>query len=689
MVPFTVVRLPKTPADEVERLLSLRAYSILDTDPEAAFDGLAKIAAHIFGAPIGLVSLVDADRQWFKARYGLDAPETPRDISFCGHAVADGRGLVVPDAHEDERFADNPLVTGPLRIRFYAGAPLRTPDGFTLGTLCALDRKPLQPSESQLETLGLLATQVVDQLEARRGRMELAQQRADARAASERYSVIFETMAEGVVVQNSDGEILSANPAAERVLGLSCDQMAGRTSMDPAWRAVHENGEPFPGEDHPAMVCIRSAKKLQNVIMGVHKPTGELTWIRITSVPRLVADGQVKEVVTTFHDITELKQVTARAHEQERLAMVGTLAAGVGHEINNPLAFVMGNLEFAEEEIAALAGPSPSHRMKELSEVLGEAREGANRIRLIVKGLRALAREDVALYGVDVRAVVESALSMCAHELRNRTAIRVEISDVPLALADESRLVQVLVNLIMNAAQAFDSADPERNQVTVTASCQIDGRIQIAVSDNGPGIPAELQRRIFDPFFSTKPASHGTGLGLSVSRNIMETLGGDLVHKSEPGGGAEFRVLVPAAATSAAPEAEPEAESGPSGRVFVIDDQPGVLNTIRRILARAHHVTTFSDPRAALEALRSGAVVDVILCDVAMPHLSGPDLFRAVIERRPELNSRFVFVTGGAVEAEARKFLNECSNERIDKPFSAADILRTVRRYASSSDTDS
>lgn len=206
---------PLTPPDESARLAALRAYEILDTEPESAFDDLTKLAAHITGAPIALVSLIDTDRQWFKSRYGLDAPQTPRDISFCGHVVADDVALVVDDAFVDDRFADNPLVTGEPRVRFYAGVPLRTPEGFVMGTLCAIDHVPRQLTQEQTDLLGMLARQVVTQLEFRRRNLVLARRTAQL----EIYRKFFDLTLDLFATVDAELRIVDCNPAWQALLG--------------------------------------------------------------------------------------------------------------------------------------------------------------------------------------------------------------------------------------------------------------------------------------------------------------------------------------------------------------------------------------------------------------------------------------------------------------------------------------
>ena len=168
------------PKNEVKRLKVLWQYDVLDTVPEEVFDDLTDLAAHICAAPIALISLVDEDRQWFKAKVGVSLSETAREVSFCAHAIMTQGILIVPDARKDPRFKDNPMVTGPQKIRFYAGAPLITPDGHALGTLCVLDTKPRQLRPEQIQALRVLAHHVISQLELRRHARELVAAREDA-----------------------------------------------------------------------------------------------------------------------------------------------------------------------------------------------------------------------------------------------------------------------------------------------------------------------------------------------------------------------------------------------------------------------------------------------------------------------------------------------------------------------------
>jgi PAS domain S-box-containing protein len=685
------LKAPDLPTDEVARLAALRSFEVLDSAPEASFDGLTQLASAILKIPMALVSLVDAERQWFKSRQGLDLTEGPRETSFCGHVVECGEAMVVRDALSDPRFADNPLVVGGPKVRFYAGVPLRTAEGHVLGTLCALDHVPRAPDAHQLALLALLAQQVVDQLEARKKRRQLLEAREAELESARRLQVLFDAMAEGVVLHRADGQIIQSNRATERLLGLTQDQLRGLTPLDPCWRCIHEDGSPFPGEAHPASVTLRTGAACLGVVMGVRKPTGELAWLSVNALP-LGGPGEAsRQVIVTFHDITALKEAQAtadRLKRQEHLITTGTLASGVGHEINNPLAYILTNLEFSLGELSTIAGGSPSGRMRELITALSEARTGAERIQKIVQGLRAMAREESAPVATDLNGVVEIATHMAAHELRYRATVARAIPAGLAAMADESRLTQVVSNLLVNAAQCFEASDTGRNRVEVRAGRDPDGRVRLTVSDNGPGIPPELIHRIFDPFFTTKPVGEGTGLGLPICQSIVTSMGGELRLESVVGQGTQVHVLLPfterPAAARPAPKRPITSPAQPSGVVLVIDDDPGILRAIQRILGRQHQVTCVQDPLEAVALLEKdperGSTFDVIFCDITMPHLMGDALYERVRQRDPEAAARFVFISGGSTSAPVQRFFETVPNERIDKPFNAQQLLDAVKQ---------
>lgn len=283
------------PKNEKERLETLKSYKVLDTLQEKVFDEITKTASLVCECKTALISLVDSERQWFKSKVGLSADETPRDISFCGHAIMSDDIFEIPDTHKDERFSDNPLVTGKPYIRFYAGAPLIAPNGQRIGTLCVINPEPKALTENQKEILKTLSRQIIDLLELRIKNLEITN------AAKIKTSILSE-MVEGVIIQNSEGKIIEFNQSALNILGMTEEQLFGRDSMDPRWSSIRFDGSPYPGEEHPSMVALATGEKVINSIMGVDNPQKGLRWIRINSLP--LEFDEEKLVYTTFEDVT-------------------------------------------------------------------------------------------------------------------------------------------------------------------------------------------------------------------------------------------------------------------------------------------------------------------------------------------------------------------------------------------------
>ncbi len=679
------------PPNDTQRLCSLADYAVLDTAAETHFDALTQLAAMVMGVPIALISLVDFDRQWFKSRFGLGVVETPRDVSFCGHAVALDAPLIVSDAFRDARFSDNPLVTGEPHIRFYAGIPLRGHDGFVLGTLCAIDHEPREPSARQVEALQLLAGQAMALFELRRvgrqlrdERSALAEQQRQLADRERQLQTLFDGMVEGVVLRDASGTVLHHNAAAESILGMSSDELTGRIALDPRWQASHADGTPFADQDHPSVKALRTGQSQSDVVAVIRKTTGQQRWLSINSRP-LNRPGETSPyaVITTFHDITEQRTVAERLSQHQRLVTTGTLAAGIGHEINNPLTYLLANLDMAIEELELIDGGTPSKRIAEVVGLLDQAREGGERVKRIVRGLKALVRADSDVVPTDLRSVIDSALSIANHELRSRATVALEFSDVPPVRVDESRMTQVLVNLLVNASQAFSTSSPATNQIKVrTSRVRAGASVAIDIIDNGPGIEPDILPRIFDPFFTTKSVGVGTGLGLSISHGIVTAFGGTLECTTQVGRGTTFRVELPSASEQTPESVEPTVPV--RGRVLVVDDEHTILVAMSRMLGREFEAVTADDSREALRLIASGEQFDVVFCDISMPHMSGMELYDEVSVLRPELAERFVFLSGDITRNDIRRFLARVPNERLEKPFSVQNLRGIARRFVES-----
>jgi len=347
----------------------------------------------------------------------------------------------------------------------------------------------------------------------------------------------------------------------------------------------------------------------------------------------------------------------------ERLASMGTLAASVGHEINNPLSFVIGNLDV----IASLV--SRDEGTERLRQCIADAREGADRVRHIVRGLLTFARGDDAAVGpVDVHAVLDRSVELAQNEIRHRARLVKDYAAKGRAGGNAVQLAQVFVNLLVNAAQAIKEGHAAENEIRVRTKDDGDALI-VSVEDTGIGIPAEARAHVFEPFFTTKPIGSGTGLGLSVCMGIVRRFGGSIDVESEPGMGSTFRVRLPACA--AAEESAPVCaapQSRARRRVLVVDDEPKVASVLRLLLAEEHDVEVATSKEACARIL-GGDRFDVVLCDLMMPDMNGMDLHAALAKNVPDQASRMVFMSGGAFTPDAKAFLAKTGNPTIEKPF--------------------
>jgi len=387
-----------------------------------------------------------------------------------------------------------------------------------------------------------------------------------------------------------------------------------------------------------------------------------------------------------------LRATQAQLVQAGKMAAVGTLAAGVGHEINNPLSYIISNLEHSCEEAEMLERVAESsepvrERLRDMQQVLREALMGADRVRRIVRDLKTFSRQDEDARGpVDLRAVMDSAAKMAAGELRPRAQlVRDYAPDVPPVEGNEARLAQVFLNLLINAAQALPEGKSEQNEVRLALMRGGEGQVVAEVRDTGSGIPPEVLGRIFDPFFTTKPVGVGTGLGLALCQAFVASMGGRIEVESQIGRGSLFRVTLPMA--SGKQEREPRSTPAQSaaverGRVLVVDDDPLVSSALRRTLARDHEVEVVVSSRRALELLTSPqGGFDVILCDLMMPEMTGMELHAQLVAASPDLARRMVFITGGAYTPAAREFLERVDNPRVEKPFDPEKLREQVQEW--------
>jgi len=373
------------------------------------------------------------------------------------------------------------------------------------------------------------------------------------------------------------------------------------------------------------------------------------------------------------------ESLRAQIWHMDRMAALGRLAAGVAHEINNPLTCIIGNLDTVErrpEELARAldAGPAGRTKVAELATLLDECLIAAEQAAAIVRDLRTLSRaDDRPLAPVSLAEALDSAVNMSAIQIRHRAKLVKAYGDTAPVLANAQRLIQVFVNLLINAAQAIPEGSPAKNEIRIVTRTDGGGRAVIEISDTGAGILPEDRARIFEPFFTTKRIGEGSGLGLSICWGIVSSLGGDITFEPRTERGTTFRVTLPPASSQRdATEAgsEPRASASPARRkrVLVIDDDPLVLKTWHSVLGRQFDVVAFSDAREALDRVVSGEPFDAILTDVTMPGMGGREFYRALKKACPGEESKVLLVTGGSVFTDDEIFLEKMPGRWLHKP---------------------
>ncbi len=502
----------------------------------------------------------------------------------------------------------------------------------------------------------------------------------NARKAAEeelrRQALMFENLNDAVILIDLAGLVLDWNTSAERLFGFSKTEAQGKS-----YRELLRIEDP-----EATLAVIQAALKRYgrwNREVTALRKDGTQCFSEATVVPLRDRDGHHLASLAVHRDVAERRAMQAQLMVASRMASVGTLAAGVAHEINNPLAFINANLVWLRDQLESRRDVLGDASFEELDAVVTESRIGIDRIGDIVRDLKAFSRvenEDAAA-PIDVRKVIAFAAKMADKELRQRARVVTELEDVPLVLGSEGRLGQVFFDLLLNAAQALPDGAAASNEVHIRC-LRRDRMVVVEVSDTGRGIPAELQARIFDPFFTTKPLGEGTGLGLAVCDGIVRGMGGEITVRSAVGHGSTFSVSLPAhLPASVSAGIAPTAGAGRQGaRVLVVDDEPFICSAIQRLLRREHVVTTVTSAREALSLIRAGPPFDVILSDLMMPEMSGEDFLEALREQDPGQAARVVIMTGGAFTPRSEEFLRSLDLPHLTKPLTLESLRAAIRK---------
>ncbi|MFO0685722.1 MAG: ATP-binding protein [Sandaracinus sp.] len=499
---------------------------------------------------------------------------------------------------------------------------------------------------------------------------------AELSAAERRFRALVETAPDGVVISERL-TIRFANRAAATMLGVPEDALAGRSLADFLVPGdVERMGERLRRMHHGEVLAptVYRARRADGVTV-------------LAEIASMFTEWSGRPMVLAMvRDVTAREALQASLERTERLAALGRLAAGMAHEINNPLAFVALSAEALARRLEPLVAGTDDG--EEILSLLDNVSRGTARVSAIVRDLKAFSRDgENERAPVDLEQVLSSAVRMVQHEIAPRARLTRETQGMPVVLGSAGKLEQVFVNLLMNAVQAL----PERRIGHIVVRAFADAtHAHVQIKDDGVGIPAENVHRAFDPFFTTKPVGVGTGLGLSICHGIVTATGGAIRIESEEGRGTTVHVSLPRAVTGTVTAGS--AAAGPTAaersHILVVEDQAPLARTLAKALGERHQVTVAIGVREAIAALDThGLSFDVVLCDMLMPDGTGMDVFEHACAGPSGLSDRFVFMTGGAFLPSLAAFLERVPNPRIDKPFGLPALETLLEQVARAQST--
>ena len=528
--------------NEQERLAALRRYRILGTYAEKSFKNIAKLVAEIFKSSIAMISLVDGEDVYFGSNVGMDTVVGPRGESFCSLTVLQPEVNVIEDAMQDPIVANNPLVCGDFGLRFYAGAPLITHDGFLIGTVCLVDTQPRKFNEHDRAILEGMAGVVMEQIELRLQNLldgeqqklansQLAEINAKLFASEQRFQTILDTMAEGVGVIDLEGHIIYANEMAQRILGLTHSEIRERTYDDPKWQNLRLDGSPLPDAEHPMAIMMRSRIPVIDYEIGVQPPDKELFYISINAAPLLdPQSGQLIGGIGTFMDVTNRRRVLQQKDEFINVA---------SHELRTPVTSLK-----AAMQIMGRMKDNPNPVV--LSKMIEQSNRSLLRLTSLITDLLDSSRiSQGKLNLVKSRFSLSKLISNCCNLIRDSSKHEITVegdSNIEIE-ADEQQIEQVLINLVSNAVKYA----PDARVITIRIERCV-GEIKIGVEDHGPGIPADQLEHLFEQYYRVDYSGiqfSGLGLGLYISSEIVKKHSGKIGVTSILGKGTNFWFTLP------------------------------------------------------------------------------------------------------------------------------------------------
>jgi two-component system cell cycle sensor histidine kinase/response regulator CckA len=506
------------------------------------------------------------------------------------------------------------------------------------------------------------------------------------------FATTLRAIGDAVIAVDVDRRISFVNRAAEALLGRSAASIEGQP-FDSVVRLVNEKTR------EPVLDPTRLAIERGSVVT-LPPHTALICGDREVSVEDSAAPivdelGHRIGAVIVLRDVSVERKAQEQFALADRLASLGAVAAGVAHEINNPLTYIVGNVGFLGEELASLraltsAEVPPAFAAKlsssvaQLDQLASEIEEGATRVARIVADLGCFGQQPTEIKSGNVRQALDWALRVSRTAITEHATIRLALEPVPQVRGDEGRLGQVFLNLLLNAAHAMQQGDPATHELCVATHVEPaapDGGpplVIVTVRDTGTGMTEDVLERIFDPFFTTKPIGMGTGLGLSVCHGIVQELGGSIGVTSVLGEGSVFEVRLPVAERAAVAELPARSAPRRRARVLVVDDDSRVLAVLSRMLD-GHDVSVAQGARPAIAQLQAQeGGFDAVVCDVLMPDMSGIDLYHEMTRHHPALVQRVVFLSGGANTDVAREFLRSVDNPCLKKPPQREELLAAI-----------
>jgi PAS domain S-box-containing protein len=700
---------PPVPEGEAERLAALRDYAILDTPPEENFDRITRIASRMLDSPMCLVSLVDADRQWFKSKQGLEAEETPRDVAFCAHAIMEDQLMVVPDATLDARFKDNPLVRGEPNVRFYAGAPLKSWSGHNVGTLCIVDQRAKTPTPEQLEILEDLSKIVVDEMELRlwgKRALDALHEKDQAVEALDsakrdleveveerkfaqseivdrenRTCAILETVLDGIITIDDSGDIETINPAACRIFGYREDEIIGRNVkvlMPEPYRGGHDGYLRKYIETGEAKII-----EIGREVAGQRKD-GSTFPMELAVSPMMVGDRMMFTGVV--RDISERKRIENMKNE---------FVSTVSHELRTPLTSIKGALGLLKGGMQAEL-PDKARRMIEI------AYHNSDRLVRLINDILDIEKIEAGMMNYDLVPLPLADLLTEAVEANagfaHEHGVHIELRDETpgtIVDVDHDRMIQVLTNLLSNAVKY----SPEAGTVVVRADAH-DGKVRVSVSDRGPGIPAQFRDTIFSKFAQADSSDTrekgGTGLGLAISKAIVEEHDGTIGFETETGEGTTFHFDLPLREDRAAAQVDvpqPEAASLPRPRILVCEDDHDVAEVIATMIEPGGFDCDIAHSAAQAKTLLGRSTYVAMTLDLGLPDQNGLALIREIRED-PVTEELPVVVVSATAKDGAADIPGGSVNGALEiadwlqKPIDEAALRHALERALKSEESD-